>query len=460
MMRLASARFCPERLVQRLLVGMVGLSLAIMLLCASCGGQDVHTAVGIKGNQWFINGEPVLKGSPAEGLLMNVRMVNAVFEDRGPEASHLPKDFDPEKNTAHFISQIPDYVAHGVQGFTISLQGGLPGYEGAVNTAFMPDGTLRKEYLQRVEKVIRAADRSGAVVILSCFYQRQNQEPYALKGKQAILNAVTNVVHWIGDEKFSNVVLEVSNEFAHGGYRRWKDGEWLKSVDGQVELIRLAKKIAPELLVSTSGMGSGTMPPAIAEAADFIEIHFNRTPVELIPARVGEARAFGKPVLCNEDDKLGLVGAEAARVSVRSGAGWGFMHAVKNQSVPFEFEGAADDTAVYRMLQRLSTPGISIDAMPGQQRSVIITSPVDGDVFGPGKNIPIRATLTAIDSLEGLVVHFFANGKEIGSRADAPWEMRWDNAPPGKYVVMAIVKDTTGAEILRSGPADFEIRSE
>ena len=111
-------------------------------------------------------------------------------------------------------------------------------------------------------------------------------------------------------------------------------------------------------------------------------------------------------------------------------------------------------------MQRLSTPGVSIDAMPGQQKFVIITSPVDGDVFGAGKSISLRATLTGIDTLEGLVVHFFANGKEIGSRAHAPWEMRWENAPPGKYNVMAIVNDTSGAEILHSGPADFEIRSE
>jgi hypothetical protein len=69
--------------------------------------------------------------APAEGLLMNVRMVNAVFEDRSrPE-------FDPDANTDEFIAQIPDYVAHGVRAFTVCLQGGMPGYEGR-RSAFEP----------------------------------------------------------------------------------------------------------------------------------------------------------------------------------------------------------------------------------------------------------------------------------------------------------------------------------
>jgi hypothetical protein len=309
-----------------------------------------------------------------------------------------------------------------------------------------------------VKNVIRAADSSGAIVILSCFYQRQHSHPYALNGKEAIVNAVVNVCRWLVDEKFTNVVLEISNEFAHGGYRQWKDGEWLKSVEGQVELIHRAREIAPTLLVSASGMGGGLVPPALAEAADFIVLHFNRTPLELIPDKVSEARRYGKPVVCNEDDKLGLIGAEAARLSVKSGAGWGFMHARKNQSVPFQFDGAADDTVVYRMLRRLSTPGASLDEISDEQRFVVITSPVDGDVFPQGKPIRIRAALTGMDTLHAVEVYFFAGEQEIGKRLQPPWETTWKNPAPGKYNVMAIVKDSSGAELMRSGLADFEVK--
>jgi hypothetical protein len=103
---------------------------------------------------------------------MNVRMVNAIFEDR---ARHL--EFDSEANTDRFIARIPDYAAQGVNAFTICLQGGMPGYEGAVNSAFAPDGSLRDEYLERAERVIRACDRHGVGVILGLYCQRRALGP-------------------------------------------------------------------------------------------------------------------------------------------------------------------------------------------------------------------------------------------------------------------------------------------
>ena len=45
------------------------------------------------------------RGAAAEGLLLNVRMVNATFEDRNRT------DFNAEANADEFIAQIPDYVA-------------------------------------------------------------------------------------------------------------------------------------------------------------------------------------------------------------------------------------------------------------------------------------------------------------------------------------------------------------
>ena len=128
-----------------------------------------HTRVALREGRWLINGRPTNPGSAAEGLLMNVRMVNAVFEDR---AEH--PEFDPEANTDRFVAHIPDYAAQGINAFTINLQGGMPGYEGAMNSAFEPDGSLRPAYLARVERVIRACDHHGVAVILGLYYQRQS----------------------------------------------------------------------------------------------------------------------------------------------------------------------------------------------------------------------------------------------------------------------------------------------
>jgi hypothetical protein len=274
---------------------------------------------------------------------MNVRMVNAVFEDR-----ERP-DLDPEAITACFLQHLPDYAAHGVNAFTINLQGGMPGYEGAVNSAFEPNGALRASYLARARRVIEACDRQGMAVILGCFYQRQDQ---ALADAAAVRAAVANVAGWVRQRGYTNVLLEIANEFDHDGF----DHPLIRTEDGEVELIGLAKRTAPGLLVSTSGLGHGRFPDRLAKAADFLLIHFNGVPLDAIPGRIEALRKHGKPIVCNEDPKGGEAGAQAAELCVAHRASWGLMLEEHNQHQPFRFEGAKDDPIVYAQLKELTTP--------------------------------------------------------------------------------------------------------
>lgn len=301
-----------------------------------------ETRVSIEKEAWLLNGAVTYPGTKAEGRLMNTRMVNAVFED-----SNRP-DFDSESNTARFIEKIPDYAACGVRAFTLNLQGGMPGYEGARNSAFDAEGNLRDLYLRRVRRVIEACDRHGTVVILGCFYQRQDQ---ILRDESAVRAAVTNVAQWIKGCGFTNVVLEIANEYGHGGF----DHKLLKSAAGQVELIERAKKSHPGLLVSTSGLGDGAVPNEVARAADYVLIHFNGTKVEDIPARIKAMRAFSKPVVCNEDAKTGEAGAKAAELCAAAGGSWGLMVEEVNQRYPFAFRGGADDKVVYAAIKKLTS---------------------------------------------------------------------------------------------------------
>ncbi len=309
------------------------------------------TRVSIERGRWQINGVVTYPAAPAEGLLLNVRMVNAVFED-----TNRP-EFCAHRNTQEFLSALPDYAAHGVLAFTISLQGGMPGYEGAVNTAFAPDGTLRPGYFDRVARVIEACDRLGLVVILSCFYQRQDQR---LADEEAVRRAVRETVRWIAAQRYTNVLLEIANEYPHGGF----DHAILRNPQGQCELIELAKAEAlaassKRLLVSTSGIGDGRLDAAVAEACDFLLIHFNGVPCEEIPGRIAALRGYGKPIVCNEDEKTGAEAARAARISVEHGASWGLMLVDHNQRFPFEFWGARDDPEAYAALAELSRSAAS-----------------------------------------------------------------------------------------------------
>jgi len=305
------------------------------------------TWLALMDGRWHINGRVTYPDAKAEGLLMNVRMVNSVFEDRNDQTR--PEGFDSDRNTDAFVAQIPDYVAHGMRAFTIFLQGGMPGYEGAINSAFTPEGELRESYMNRVQRVIEAADAAGAAVILGCYYQRQDQ---ILRNADAVWTGVANAAHWILENRLGNVLLEIANEYPHKGF----DHDILKTPDGIAELIRLAKATAPGLLVSASGIGNGKCDKEVAEAADFILIHFNGVPVEQIPSRVEALRGYEKAIVCNEDQKVEEVAARAAEASVAAGCSWGLMLEKINQNVAFEFNGHEDDPVVYATLKGLTTP--------------------------------------------------------------------------------------------------------
>jgi len=328
-------------------------SLIILLIAAFAAGagEFPHTRVALRDGRWFINDRVTNPGSDAEGLLMNVRMVNAVFEDR------RKPEFDPEANASRFIARIPDYASHGVNAFTICLQGGMPGYEGALNSAFEADGGLRPSYLARAERVIRACDQHGLVVILGLLYQRQSR---VLRDEAAIRRGVVNAARWIESCRFGNVLVEVANEYPHGGFAH----AVIRDPSGQAGLIRLVRQTNPRLLVTASGYGDGRIHPEVAAACDFLTPHWNDTRVEDIPARLASLQRFGKPIVCNEDDKVGATAVAAMLASVTNGCGYGLMLKDRNQTFPFRFEGPADDPAFYAALKRLASPPRSSPATP------------------------------------------------------------------------------------------------
>lgn len=323
------------------------LILFLYTVSVAAGG----TTVSIHKAQWQINGEITYPGTAAEGLLMNVRVVNSTFEDR------KRPDFDPNENTSRFISKIPQYYACGVRAFTLNLQGGHAGYEGPVNSAFTADGTLRTSCLNRITRVIDACDKQGMIVILGLFYQRQDQ---VLRDEQAVKQGVVNAVNWVKENGLTNVVIEIANEYDHDGF----DHDIIETAAGEVELIRLVKQTVPGLLVSASGLGHGRMNDLVAEEADFILIHFNGTKVADIPERIKALKKYNKPIVCNEDDKVGTQGAAALQACVENGCSWGFMHSKLNQHEPFEFNGYDDDRTVYDKFKEATGKQVSSNRSP------------------------------------------------------------------------------------------------
>lgn len=330
------------------------LSVLLLSIFAGCS-QNRRTKIEIKNNNWYINNRITYSNTPTEGLLINVRMVNSTFEDLNKA------DIDPGSNTETFISRIPEYVDSGIRAFTLNLQGGSPGYEGAVNSAFDKTGNLRPEYTKRMEKVIKACDNAGVCVILGCFYQRQDQR---FENETAIRNAVKTTVNWIKQNKFQNVLLEIANEYPHSGF----DFPVIKTPGGQAELIKYAKSLYPELLVSTSGLGNGKIDNQVAVDSDFILIHFNSVPVDSIPVRIKSLKKYNKPIICNEDNKTGIEAVKAFRNSIQNKCSWGYMNLIGNQHIPFEFKGAGDDTLLYHAIKDITSSPL---VFTGRERKIL-----------------------------------------------------------------------------------------
>ncbi len=95
-----------------------------------------NTSVTIQDDAWLINGAPTYRGREyqghkIEGLLLNSRMANALFNDTNKLTQVLWKypdtdAWDPDRNTSEFISTLPEYRSRGLLAVTVNLQGASP----------------------------------------------------------------------------------------------------------------------------------------------------------------------------------------------------------------------------------------------------------------------------------------------------------------------------------------------
>jgi hypothetical protein len=289
--------------------------IALLAFTASAAAQQRATEIAIRDDMFLINGKPTYagrtwNGHKIEGLLFNSRMVQAIFDDLNPDTVHLwaypdTKKWDAERNTREFIAALPSWRRHGLLAMTLNLQGGSPqGYSKNQpwhNSAFKEDGTLRNNYLGRLERILDKADELGMVVILGIFYFGQDER---LKDEAAIKRGVDNAVHWVLDKGYRNVMIEVNNEcnvrYDHAILKPERVAEL-------IERVKSHERGGRRLLVSTSYGGGAIPSSAVVRTSDFLLLHGNgQHKPELITKQIERTRAVPgyrkMPILYNEDD--------------------------------------------------------------------------------------------------------------------------------------------------------------
>ena len=313
-----------------------------LLLAASTAAADPpqrKTTVSIRGEQFLINGEPTYKGrtwngKKVEGLLMNSRMVQGIFDDRNPDTRDKwaypdTKTWDPDRNTREFVAAMPEWRKHGLLAFTINLQGGSPqGYSKDQpwhNSAINADGSLRPEYMARLEKILDRADELGMVAILGIFYFGQDQR---LTDEDAVKRATDNAIDWLFDKGYRNVLIEVNNE-CNVRY----DHAILKPdrVHELIDRVKARTRDGRRFLVGTSYGGNKVPEPNVVKSSDFLLLHGNGVKD---PARIAEmVRQTRKvegyrpmPILFNEDDHFDFEKpANNFVAAVGEYASWGYF---------------------------------------------------------------------------------------------------------------------------------------
>ena len=343
---------------------------------------DAQTTVSVDGTRILINGEPTYKGcEQVEGLLFNVRTVNATFDDTLGKVDWFDDDGSrPENdhagygkwespgsavaNTERFVKALPEVLDCGVLAVNLNVQGGHPlngkpwieeghGSAGARpnghrdfydNSGFLADGSLDENHAKRLSSVIEACDRLGMAVILQLFYFGQDT---IFEGEEQVLAAADGAVDYVCGKGYRNVIVEIANEVMEGHFHH----EILKPGRG-AELVHRVRDRAREehgqdLLVSTSEAAllsprqwTEAQIDTVFEACDLILIHGGDN---IETGKVGDAsdlvqkverfrssswfRERPRPILTNESQ-----GEEAFESLVRRGVSFG-LHSILFQTM-------------------------------------------------------------------------------------------------------------------------------
>jgi len=341
-----------------------------------------RTTVAIQGEDFLINdqltyADRMWRGMRIEGLLMNARLVQGIFDDLNPETRAMwdypDGPWDPERNTREFLAAMSDWRANGLLSFTINLQGGSPqGYSREQpwhNSAFRDDGSLRPDTMNRLGRILDEADRLGMVPILGLFYQAQDQR---MRTEADVIRGLENAVDWLIARGDTHVMIEIGNEVDHGGFTHDViRQERTHEIIDRVQQRSRGKLVSPAgRLLTSASMGGGTVPPPnIVAVADFLLVHGNSVGRpdgirDMVDACRTSPAYHGQPILFNEDDHCDFDAPDNHMIAaVSRHASWGYFDWRRPgegfddgyQSVPVNWSISSDrKRAFFRLLAEMT----------------------------------------------------------------------------------------------------------
>ena len=417
----------------------------------------MNTTVGTRGSQILINNQPVYSEIPGVnpnvlGLLFNQRLIQGVFDDKTDPRRFDDLfgngRFDPEANTDNLVRALPAWYAYGLRAITVGFQGGWPVGHVDVreidNNPFGTDGqSLDPAYARRMDRIIRAADALGMVVIVSLLYWAQSRQ---LRDGRAIQAAIRTGARFIRDNGYTNVILEIANEYNISGF---KDHPLVHEPEGMVSLIDLAREQSGGLLVGSSG-GGGMADEAVVKASDIVLIHGNGQSAGHYYDFVSRVKSWApdRPIVCNEDSPC----CTRVDVALDTGTSWGYYNNYTKQIPPADYAVTpGEDLFFARRVAR--AVGIPVTPLPRDEQFVL-QGLEPQTAFGHKRVIRLAAEFP--EQIHKVV--FYQDNRLVYTSYDEPFfyrrEATWLGTPwhvdPAVRVWAAVVHLADGTKIVKT----------
>ncbi len=386
----------------------------------------MKTKLSIKGDKFLINGELTYSEiatsrKEARGLLMNARFIQGIFDDTNhPEkyARYGIEHWDPDENTNNLIEALPEWYSYGLRAFTVGFQGGgacftIPNQE--INTnPFSSDGmSIKEAALERMKRIILAADQIGMIVVVSCFYSGQI---HYLDDNEAVIKATMLVAEWLKKEAFTNVILEIANEMNCEEYIPYP---CIATEEGMCELIKQAREASGGYYVGCSSLGFSYY-EAVGEASDINIIHGNNQTRQHLYNKILQARKTKSPILCNEDSQA----VSRLGVTYPAQVSWGYYNNLTKQEPPTRWNvlKGEDLFFAHRMAE-----GIGIEVPQLEEQDQYYLQGFEKDITYEGKRW-IRLASMYPERID--FVEFYCNDELFYIAYDDPflvnYEKTWD----------------------------------
>ena len=393
-----------------------------------------------QGTKILFDGIPTysdIQGSnPAcHGLMMNMRMIQGVFDDKEDVSrfNRYGKTFCPEQNTEELIASLPAWYAHGIRAITVGFQGGGPCFTldnyTIQNSPYSEDGmSMDEAYLRRMKRIILAADAIGMVVIVSLFYGAQTR---FLKDDDAVYAAVKTASNFLRDEQFTNVIIEIANEYDITCFNRHPV---LHTPKGIVYLIEVAQRESGGMYVGCSGTG-GHFNEEICKASDIILIHGNDNGRQRVYNLIEKCKQIkpARPIVINEDSQA--LGNMA--MAVDSYVSWGYYNNMTKQEPPtyWEITKGEDEFFALRTSEML---GLTENKLSLEDQFYL--QGLESHMTYDGKRW-IR--LASLYPEKILCVAFYRNGEFVGKAWDDPFML---NSVGSNWLQMAFPEEIKTGE--------------